>query len=88
MALGTLLITYPDHLIILGGDFQGEWFGTSDKTTHLRMLPFTLLKGPQNPTYTPPHHPTQATCIDHFLITDPHQSTTQTKLISTLPHAF
>ena len=55
LALGTLTTTYPDHLIILGGDFQGDFTVPIDKSCHLRTLPFTLLEGPQLPTFTQAH---------------------------------
>ena len=37
--LTTLPLLYPDHLIILGGDFQGDLTSPSDKSCQLRTLP-------------------------------------------------
>ena len=88
MALSTLTTTYPNHLIILGGDFQGDWTSPSDKSCHLRTLPFTRFEGPQLPTFTPAHLPSQGTCIDHFLIFDPHNIAPQSKDTHIIPHAF
>ena len=88
ISLSTLTNIYPDHIIILGGDFQGDLTSDSDKACHLRTLPFTLFKGPHLPTYTPPHHPTQATCIDHFLYYHPLHNNIQTQDIHNISHAF
>jgi hypothetical protein len=86
-ALTTLPLQYPDHLIILGGDFQGDLTSPSDKSCHLRTLPYTRLRGPTLPAYTPTHHPKQATCIYHLLIHDPRSSTTQTQDTENITHA-
>ena len=88
MALSTLTTSYPNHLIILGGDFQGDCTSPSDKSCHLRTLPFTLLEGSQLPAFTPAHLPVQATCIDHFLIFDPHHIVLQSKETPIIPRAF
>ena len=50
--------------------------------------PFTLFEFPQLPTFTLAHHPSQATCIDHFLIYDSRHVAPQSKDIHTIPHAF
>jgi hypothetical protein len=78
-ALTTLLLLYPNHLIILGGDFQGDLTSPTDKSCHLRTIPYSRLQGPTLPTYTPAQQPGQSTCIDHFFIHDPHNTTTKTQ---------
>ncbi len=88
MALSTLTTTYPNHLIIPGGDFEGDWTSHSDKSCHLRTLPFTRFEGPQLPTFTPAHFPSRETCIDHFLIFDPYNIAPQSKETQIIPHAF
>ena len=87
-ALTTLPLLYPDHFIILGVEFQGDLTSPSYKSCHLRTLPYTRLRGPTLPTYTPTHHPEQATCIDHLLIHDPHSSASQTQDTENITHAF
>jgi len=74
----TLTLTYPNHIIIIGGDFQGDLTSASDKSCHLRTLPFTPFSGLHPPTFTPTQHPTQATCIDHFLYYHPQHIDIQT----------
>ncbi len=54
ISLSTLTHTYPDHIIIIRGDFQGDLASSSDKSCHMRALPFTLFSGPYLPTFTPP----------------------------------
>ncbi len=67
IAIRTLTTAYPNHVIIIGGDFQGDLTSSSDKSCHIRTLPFTLFDGLHLPTFTPPHQPAQAICIDPFL---------------------
>jgi len=87
-ALTTLPLLYPDHLLILGGDFQGDLTSPSDKSCHLRTIPYSRLQGPALPTYTPTHQPEQSTCIDSFCIHDPHITTTQTHGTQNITHVF
>ena len=88
IAISTLTTAYPDHIIIIGGDLQGDLTSSSDKSCHLRTLPYTLFNGPHLPTFTPPHQPTQATCIDHFLYYHPLHINIQTQDINNISHAF
>jgi hypothetical protein len=88
ISLSTLTNTYPDHIIIIGGDFQGDLTSSSDKSCHLRTLPSTLFSGPHLPTFTPPQQPTQASCIDHFLYHHPQHINIQTRDIHNIAHAF
>jgi hypothetical protein len=39
-ALANLPQVLPHQILILGGDLQGEWEGTSPKTPHVTSLPF------------------------------------------------
>jgi len=88
ISLSTLTLAFPNHLIIIGGDFQGDLTSSSDKSCHLRTLPFTLFSGPHLPTFTPPQQPTQATCIDHFLYYHPQHINVQTHDTHNIAHAF
>jgi len=87
-ALTTPPLIYLDHLIILVGDFHGNLTSPSDKTFHLRTLPYSRLQGPTLPTFTPTYQPEQATCIDHFCIYDTLNTTTQTHDTQNITHAF
>ena len=87
-ALTTLLLLYPDHLIILGGAFKGDLISPSDKSCHLRTRPYSRFQVPTLPTNTPTHHLDQATYIEHLLIHDPHNTTTQTHDTKNITHAF
>ncbi len=88
IAISTLTTTYPNHIIIIGGDFQGDLTSSSDKSCHLRTLQFTLFDGPHLHTFTPPHQPAQATCIEHFLYYQPLHNNIQTQDIYNILHAF
>ena len=88
ISLITLPLLYPNHIILLGGDFQGHFTSSSDKSCHLRTLPFTLFNGLHLPTFTPAHQPTQTTCIDHFLYFHPLQTNIQTQDTQNITHAF
>jgi hypothetical protein len=85
IAISTLTTSYPGHIIIIGEDFQGDLTSTSDKSCH---LPFTLFDGSHLPTFTPPHQPAQATCIDHFLYYHPLHNNIQTQDIYNISLAF
>ena len=66
----------------------GDWTSPSDKSYHLRALPFALFEGPQPPTFIPANHPSQAICINHFLIYEPHHITLQRKESHIISHVF
>jgi len=69
--LARLPRTLPHHLLILGGDLQGGWTSSMPKDAHVQSLPFLRWVGVETPTFTPPHQPNLATCIDHLTIWDP-----------------
>ncbi len=87
-ALSTLTITFPNYIIIIGRDFQGDLTSSSDKSCHLRTPPFTLFSCPHLPTFKPPQQPTQATCIDHLLYPHPQHINIQIRDIHHIAHAF
>ena len=76
-ALATLTKTLPHHVLIMGGDLQGDWDNTSPKTPHITSLPFVRWKGPKTPTFLPRQQPLQASCIDHLTLWDPNHITHQ-----------
>ncbi len=88
ISLSTLTNTYPYHKNIIGGDFQGDLTSFSDKSSHMRTLPFTLFSDLHLPTFTPPQQLAQATCIDHFLYHHPRHIKIQTRDIHNIAHAF
>jgi hypothetical protein len=50
------------------GRRPSRWLDTlQPKDTHIQTLPFLRLKGAETPTFTPPHQPSMATCIDRSL---------------------
>ena len=52
-ALAKLPFALPHHLLILGGDLQGGWTGSTPKATHIhRALPFARRPGEEIPTLT------------------------------------
>jgi len=54
LVISKLTTTYPIHLIIPEGDFQGDWTSSSNKSCHLRTLPFTLsIRRPTTPQFQP-----------------------------------
>ena len=88
-AINTLPITYPHHLIILGGEEgQGDIIISSEKACHLRTLPLISLKGPHLPSHTPPNHQSQTKYIEHLPIHDPYHTTIQAHDIDTITYAF
>jgi hypothetical protein len=60
----------PHHLLMLGWNLQGGWTDSTPKDSHVQSLPFFRWNGADTPTFTPPHQPGQATCIDHLAIWD------------------
>ena len=52
-ALAGLTTTLSNHVLIVGGDLQGNWDDTSPKSTHISSLPFKRLTGPTSPTFQP-----------------------------------
>ena len=70
-ALANLPQALPHHVLIMGGDLQGNWDGASPKTPHITTLPFVRWNGPTTPTFLPRQQPLQASCIDHLTLCDP-----------------
>ena len=87
-ALANLPHALPHQILILGGDLQGDWDGTSPKTQHITSLPFVRWTGPTTPTFQPRHQPEQASCIDHLTIRNPTHVTQQIGNTQNLSSAF
>jgi len=54
IALSALPSELPHHVLILGGDFHGNWSGLNTKDDNISNLPFRRWEGPMTPTFTPP----------------------------------
>ena len=52
-ALAGLTTGLPHHVLILGGDLQSTWGGTSPKSIHISSLPYKRWNGPIYDTYIP-----------------------------------
>ncbi len=65
-ALTRLTEHFPDHTLILGGDFQGNGTCPSVKDANIGKLPYQPLSGAPHPTFAPQQRPQQATHIDHL----------------------
>ncbi len=55
---------------------------------HVYALPFLRWEGAKTPTFTHPHHPCTATCIDHLTVWDPRHLTNQIRKAITLLTPF
>jgi hypothetical protein len=78
----------PHHLLILGGDLQGGWTSSNPKDANVQALPFSRCRRTETPTFTPPHQPSVATCIDHLAVRDPRHLSEQIGDIFTLSTSF
>ena len=87
-ALAYLPQVLPHQIIVMGGDLQVDWEGTSPKTPHITSLPFTRWKGPTTPAFQPRQQPNQASRIDHLTLWDPKNITHQIGVTQTIHSAF
>jgi len=87
-ALARLSTTLPHHLVIVGGDLQRGWEGTSLKDLHVASPPYMRWVGPTISTFTPRHQPSKTTCIYHLSIWDPQHMSRQVGDTQTLPSPF
>ena len=83
--------TLPQHIFILGGDFQANWTGPNAKDANIRNMPYRRWEGPTTPTFISQSRPGQYTCIDHIAIRDDEglaiqNGPTQTIKVSFLDH--
>jgi hypothetical protein len=87
-ALARLPTSLPHHLLIVGGDLQGGWDGTSPKYIHIASLPYVRWARSSIPTFTPRRQQEQAMSIDHLTIWDPEHLSRQVEETQTVPSAF
>ena len=87
-ALARLTTTLPHHLLVMGRDLHVGWVSTSRKDLQITSLPYERWIGLTTPIFTPSQQLTQATCIDHLIMWDPHHVFRHARDTQTLPSAF